>query len=69
MRAEAEATAAAEARAREYRWKAPAEALVVHKKFGRVEVPCRSKLCAIQCAAELWGVDWTEIRDAEVWRV
>ena len=45
--------AAAERRARIHRWQAPGRARVVHP--------------AILNAAEVWGCDWTEIRDAKVW--
>ena len=31
-------------------------------------VPHGSNFAALLNAAEVWGCDWTEIRDAEVWR-
>lgn len=55
-------------RSRRERWRAVGRARVVSKKYGAVVVPCRSKLTALMNAAEVWGCDWTEIRDAEVWR-
>lgn len=30
-------------------------------------VPHASNLCAIMNAAEVWGCDWAEILDAQVW--
>ena len=56
----------AEKRARIYMWSSGYKVRVVHPKFGEIVVPHRSNLAAIQCAAEVWGVDWTEIRDAEI---
>ena len=54
-------------RARSERWAAKPRATVAHPDHGSVTVPHGSKLQALQCAAEIWGVDWLEIRDAEVW--
>lgn len=59
--------AAAERRARIHRWQAPGRARVVHPARGSVVVPHSSNLAAILNAAEAWGCDWTEIRDAKVW--
>lgn len=56
-------------RSRRERWRAVGRAGVVSKKYGAVVVPCRSKLTALMNAAEVWGCDWTELRDAEVWAV
>ena len=41
---------------------------VVSRKYGTVVVPHGSNFAALLNAAEVWGCDWTEIRDAEVWR-
>ena len=38
------------------------------RKYGTVVVPHGSNFAALLNAAEVWGCDWTEIRDAEVWR-
>ena len=46
-------------RARRERWQASGCARVV---------PHGSNFAALLNAAEVWGCDWTEIRDAEVWR-
>lgn len=54
-------------RARETRWNAKGRARVVHPKYGAVVVPHSSNFTALLNAAEYWGCDWTEIRDAEVW--
>ena len=43
-------------------------ARVVSRKYGTVVVPHGSNFAALLNAAEVWGCDWTEIRDAEVWR-
>ena len=51
-------------RARRERW----QAKVVHPTRGTVVVPHGSNFAALLNAAEVWGCDWTEIRDAEVWR-
>ena len=45
-------------RARRERW----------RDGGTVVVPHGSNFAALLNAAEVWGCDWTEIRDAEVWR-
>lgn len=58
---------AAELRDRRERWRFPVKARVLHPRFGEVTVPCKSKYAAILCAAETWGCDDLEIRDAEVW--
>lgn len=60
--------AAAKRRARKSRWSAPARARVVHPERGSVVVPHSSNLAAIMNAAEVWGCDWTELKDAQVWR-
>lgn len=59
--------AAAERRERVHRWQAPGRARVIHPAHGSVVVPHSSNLAALLYAAEVWGCDWTEIRDAEVW--
>ena len=56
------------ARERVRRWKARGRAKVVHPKYGQVIVPHSSNYAAILNAAEYWGCDWTEIRDASVYR-
>ena len=58
----------AEERARFHRWQVPGRSKVVHPAHGSVVVPHASNLAAILNAAEVWGCDWTELRDAEVWR-
>ena len=55
-------------RARRERWQARGCARVVSRKYGTVVVPHGSNFAALLNAAEVWGCDWTEIRDAEVWR-
>lgn len=49
------------------RWRAKGAARVIHPVRGTVVVPCASPLSALLCAAEIWGCDWLEIRDAGVW--
>lgn len=61
------APAAAEERHRAERWNAPGRSKVTHQKYGTIVVPHRSNLSAIINAAEVWGCDWVEILDAEVW--
>ena len=65
-------------RAREERWRVRGRArvvhpkygaVVVHPKYGAVVVPHRSNYSALLNAAEYWGCEWTDIRDAEVWAV
>ena len=56
-------------RAREERWRVRGRARVVHPKYGAVVVPNRSNYSALLNAAEYWGCEWTDIRDAEVWAV
>lgn len=58
---------AAERRARYERWNAKAKASVVHPDYGKVIVPCASPFAAVRCAAEVWGVNWLKIIDAQVW--
>ena len=53
-------------RSREERWNAPGRSRVAHQKYGSVVVPHSSNLTALLNAAEYWGCDWLEIRDAEV---
>ena len=53
-------------RSREARWRAKGRARVVHPKRGAVVVPHSSNFTALLNAAEYWGCDWTDIRDAEV---
>lgn len=55
-------------RARRERWQASGCARVVSRKYGTVVVPHGSNFAALLNAAEVWGCDWTEIRDVEVWR-
>lgn len=55
-------------RTRLERWQTPGLAKVVHPTRGTVVVPHGSNFAALLNAAEVWGCDWTEIRDAEVWR-
>lgn len=55
-------------RARRERWQASGCARVVSRKYGTVVVPHGSNFAALLNAAEVWGCDWTEILDAEVWR-
>ena len=55
-------------REREQRWKAQGAARVVHPIRGTVVVPCSSKFAALLCAAEVWGCNWADLGDAEVWR-
>lgn len=52
---------------RQYRWRAPSKAKVVHPNYGAVVVPHRSNLAAILNAAAVWGCDWLDIMDAQVW--
>lgn len=47
--------------ARRYRWSAASKSKVTHPKYGSVVVPHRSKLCAMENAAEFWRCDVTEI--------
>lgn len=56
-----------EERSRRERWEATGKARVSHPAHGTVVVPHGSNLSALLCAAEIWGCDWLEIRDAEVW--
>ena len=60
---------AAAERERELRWKAQTSARVVHPLYGELVVPNRSNFAAILCAAEVWGVDWSEVLNAEVRRI
>lgn len=60
--------ASAVARSRNERWNAPGTARVVHPSRGTIVVPCGSTYAALLCAAEVWGCDWLDIRDAKVWR-
>ena len=55
-------------RAKASRWAAPGRARVIHRSHGETIVPCASKFGAILCAADVWGCDWSEVLDAEVWR-
>ena len=57
----------AEAAARRDRWAAEGRSKVTHPRFGSIVVPHCSRLGALKNAAELWGVHWMEISDAEVW--
>ena len=58
---------AAEERSRIHRWQVPGRSRVVHPAHGAVVVPHTSNLGAIMNAAEVWGCDWAEILDAQVW--
>ena len=55
-------------RARLERWESKATARVIHPVHGTVVVPHHSNLAAVMNAAEVWGCDWTELRDAAVLR-
>ena len=59
--------AAAARRARIHRWSVPGRARVTHPAHGAVVVPHCSNLAAILNAAEVWGCNWVEILDAQVW--
>ena len=56
-------------RARIHRWNVPGKSRVTHTAHGSVVVPHVSNLAATMNAAEVWGCDWAEITDAEVWAV
>lgn len=58
---------AAARRERIHRWRVPGRSRVVHPAHGSVVVPHASNLAAIMNAAEVWGCDWAEILDAQVW--
>lgn len=58
----------AEHRARMYRMMAKGRAVVSHPEHGEITVPAASKLAAIMCAAEKWGVPWDKLLDAAVMR-
>lgn len=49
-------------RRRKALWSARLKARVSHPEYGSVEVPCYSPLGAVECAAELWGVEYKDIR-------
>lgn len=53
-------------RSRRERWSAPGKARVIHQVRGTIVVPCRSPLCALLNAAEVWGCHWIDLRDAKV---
>lgn len=61
------ATMSPEERSRRERWEAMGKAKVSHPAHGAVVVPHNSNLSALLCAAEVWGCNWLEIKDAEVW--
>ena len=50
-----------ERRSRAERWTAHGKSRVTHPRYGSVVVPHRSKLTAIENAAEFWRCDVTEI--------
>lgn len=54
-------------RSRRQRWSAGGVARVRHPKYGTVVVPHHSNLAAVMNAAEVWGCQWSDILDAEVW--
>lgn len=54
-------------RSRRERWEPKSLARVTHPDHGSVVVPHRSNLSAILNAAEVWGCDWMEIKDATVY--
>ena len=54
-------------RSRRERWDSKSLARVTHPDHGSVVVPHRSNLSAILNAAEVWGCDWMEIKDAAVY--
>ena len=58
----------AEETSRRNRWSFKTKARVVHPDHGEAIVPAASPFAAIQCAAEVWKVDWVTVLDAEVWR-
>ena len=60
-------SAAAARRARIHRWSVPGRARATHPAHGSVVVPHCSNLAAVLNAAEVWGCDWVEILDAQVW--
>ena len=60
--------ARAKERERLARWNAPGAARVVHPTRGTVVVPHCSNLAALKNAAEVWGCDWMDLREAKVWR-
>ncbi|MGF0006563.1 hypothetical protein ACQRBP_04320 [Eubacteriales bacterium SGI.150] len=62
------ASAEAAERSRRARWSAKGAARVIHPSRGTIVVPCGSPYAALLCAAEVWGCDWLDIRDAKVWR-
>ncbi len=51
------------------RWSAKGRAKVTHPEHGSVVVPHSSNFAALLNAADVWGCDWLEIRDAKVWGV
>lgn len=50
----------------EERWHTGGPAVVSHPDYGEIVVPHTSNFCALLNAAELWGCDWMDIRDATV---
>ena len=54
-------------RSRRERWDNKSLARVTHPNHGSVVVPHRSNLAAVMNAAEIWGCDWMEIKDATVY--
>lgn len=60
---------AAAERDRQLRWQAKTSARVVHPIYGETVVPNRSNFAAILCASEVWGVEWSELLNAEVRRI
>ena len=56
-------------RARHQRSRVRGRPRVEQPKYGAVVVPHRSNYSALLNAAEYWGCEWTDIRDAEVWAV
>ena len=44
----------------------PGNVRVTHPARGEIVVPGASPFAAILCAAEAWGCDWMEIREARV---
>lgn len=53
-------------RDRRQRWAAKGRVRVTHPNHGSVVVPNSSNFVALLNAAEVWGCDWLEIRDAEI---
>lgn len=53
-------------RDRRQRWAAKGRVRVTHPDHGSVVVPNSSNFVALLNAAEVWGCDWLELRDAVI---